>query len=868
MRRKLCKLFCCALFLFLFSCSSVLAEKDPSNATTSNEGNNIIYDVYNFGVSDNLELSISGMTFIDHMDNYGGKNLKVYLVFYKGDWNKEWDKSIDSVKNQRYYVKIESFGALNLYKTRCYNYGVACKETHQTAVEKEVAAGKYRNNACLTSKQYKIGSDCVYNNLSFNFEYSLIDVFKNFDSGSVLKIRILARVKYNRIDKKFDKEKPGNVYASIDMGAFETAYQSKIEKSVENDQIYYNVNVSAPSKKFYFTATKVKVDGVSGCYYDANQVYDVKSVSGANGGNRKVTLYTSKYKNSGCKVKNGGRKKCVSSKCGNDVVLLSYGHVGSSIELTVSKSKYNPSDSELCHCIGGDCPKNADKNNKNCRKESKSSLSCTNTQNSFNYCKNDTKTVNCTFTIDKTYYYKINKSELGSDQLQLSSIDVLGSEGIVEDEVGNYYIPVLFSTNINAVQEVSVKPTIVLNDNKNYVLAGRPINFNLEYSNKVNWNGVSLTTNSTTERKIFSENNFYKTLTDSIKSVALKMSLVDVVSSGGCPSGYSYNKDLEKCYKYVTPETGESSNNIIYFRFANDDILYDGTGSSGKKVKYINIYSDMVNKYSSDISKRENDDISFEFPDSNDVNNIISPTYSSDSCKNIIPNGSNSFTRECEYKIKPAYLLNEGPKDLTREILYSTEYFVDGIDNIPDKYIAGNRDENGVPISEYYTPLGYNGLLDFAYSSDNISLLNEMKFEVNTTCSINVMDPFDPPSDGPIKGVIYRVISLDNPFPKVNLNSFDDYPLNWRDYVKSNGLSRITNMSFDNVYYYTNKSLGSSLNLDSITNDVGEYSYPGDLDTNGYSSLVDNRFITHGFGSRNIIHCKRGEFSDSCDRIS
>ena len=42
--------------------------------------NDIIYDVDTFNIDENNKMKITGWSFIDHADNWGGKNLETYII--------------------------------------------------------------------------------------------------------------------------------------------------------------------------------------------------------------------------------------------------------------------------------------------------------------------------------------------------------------------------------------------------------------------------------------------------------------------------------------------------------------------------------------------------------------------------------------------------------------------------------------------------------------------------------------------------------------------------------------------------------------------------------------------------------------------
>lgn len=180
----------------------------------------------------------------------------------------------------------------------------------------------------------------------------------------------------------------------------------------------------------------------------------------------------------------------------------------------------------------------------------------------------------------------------------------------------------------------------------------------------------------------------------------------------------------------------------------------------------------------------------------------------------------------------------------------------------------------------------------------NLSLLSNMRWELNGTCGITVKDglfkdgpssniPDDPGEDSGgnsiVPNFVYRSINLEDPFPKAaNKN---EVPANWREWYCGNssgcGGSNVNKIRLSKTYdNYPEKPL-YEVNLVETGDDglkissVKNYTDKSYTDTSGINKDGTSDFITKSFeryfkyptvGGKSF--CKVGYFDTSCDLVS
>ena len=158
----------------------------------------ISYDVTEFSITKE-EIIFKGFSFLDHMDNYGGRNMKTYIAAYSGGWNSQWN-NINKCKSSKHCYVVESTpsSSYDLYFIRCI--GGACTEKNRAQRARNLKNGteKYELNTCnhsgSASGVYYPDSHCAYHNVGFAVKFDFAKVKEKF-SNSTVHFRIITKVK-------------------------------------------------------------------------------------------------------------------------------------------------------------------------------------------------------------------------------------------------------------------------------------------------------------------------------------------------------------------------------------------------------------------------------------------------------------------------------------------------------------------------------------------------------------------------------------------------------------------------------------------------------------------------------------------------
>lgn len=223
------------------------------------------------------------------------------------------------------------------------------------------------------------------------------------------------------------------------------------------------------------------------------------------------------------------------------------------------------------------------------------------------------------------------------------------------------------------------------------------------------------------------------------------------------------------------------------------------------------------------------------------------------------------YVSKYAYKLPYSYIALNDFSYNSKNLSYGDIIYNDVIIENENLYYVGNK---------YFVPLKYSGG-SFPFnlvSNVNPSLINEMVWELNGTCSVDVENGlFD---DGGKPLYKYRSISLSNPFPKGNTS------LNWRKWhLISGNLDRLKNTyDYDPIYLVTlTKNFGvDGIEIDDINNCSsigsnqsygcsGSYGSFDGLSIEGISNFVDSYPWAR---SNQNSYCGLGLFSSRCDAFA
>ena len=174
--------------------------------------NDINYEITSFNLTKEGKMSIEGWSFVDHADNYGGKNLTTWIIAYRGTWNKKWakksncNKAKDKKGNRLCYAIDTTASKINghvqdMYYLRCV--GGACNPTTRSKFLKRVKNGEtYHGSTCMKAVTGAANSHCIYYNVGFKAEtVSMKTLSSTLGSNKKIKFMIVSQIKIKHPNK-------------------------------------------------------------------------------------------------------------------------------------------------------------------------------------------------------------------------------------------------------------------------------------------------------------------------------------------------------------------------------------------------------------------------------------------------------------------------------------------------------------------------------------------------------------------------------------------------------------------------------------------------------------------------------------------
>lgn len=864
-------------FFFLEHYDIVYGDSCTSDGYT----HNLVYDITELSANA-TRIKFTGYAFIDHYDNYGGKNATISVIASKSS-------TVGGINSSNSYTKSVTYSAVDLYGTRCTAGG--CLNSLNKALYQKIASTGYgyancngNRNGALTSitgginygldddNNPWVGGTCVIHNVGFSASFSYEQLITNLNVQNDDQIYFYVRVKVKH-EKNCDSvtrtssigvnSKACNVSgtqcsnSSYTLGKFNFAFQGLSSKATVVS--YRSVPLNDSFQKIadnrnYFEKGKLFtiVD------YKASQTL-IKNSYGDNVSDHKVqieniSLYKLATYGTCTSHANGDGVNCSGDESGeySSYVNSSYPYgaylyknqgsatqqsyyaysswmkVDGSVVLTGLSLREPPikTDCSKISSWGSSSDINVDK-----------TVSC-NGSKSYSACINLSES-----SVTNNIYFQ----SAGVDSARCTTY----GGTIVNSKC---YLPVSVGASVSIYQAGSyslggVSPTSVK--------AGLSFNFSSsKYSNTISWIN-NKKWDSSTYYYLYGNATDYTCTTSGCSST-------DTVISD---STQAYYKDLNG-----NVHTG-TANYVSQFAIA------DAVKTKLKLNSYSNVLSKMYK--SSDMNVNE-------FPGTWSLSSI-SPNvskskiatnkYSWQDVGNIADTEGNTFnlskvSTEFTYSLIDGYLNVK-----TLEVKYPT-----GGSSLGEEYVLFGK--------RLYVPLKFNpdaryviNLLKEKGSSGGISLVEGINWGVKGTCNVEVepglydcpggncndnpgdddCDPNTEICDNLSFSVKYRSINEKEPFPKATTVS--DYPKNWETYASTNGLSVVNKLPRLNDVY--TKYLGnpdySYSGLFNFTDD-GNYGSWNNINVSGSSNFVNSAsgFTVKTVASTNF--CKLGQFSTTCDK--
>lgn len=797
----------------------------------------ISYDVTEFSITKE-EIIFKGFSFLDHMDNYGGRNMQTYIAAYSGGWNSQWNNINKCKGSDRCYVvesTPSSYRSYDLYFIRCI--GGACTEKNRAQRARNLKNGteKYELNTCnhsgSASGVYYPDSHCAYHNVGFAVKFDFAKVKEKF-SNSTVHFRIITKVKSSS-STKIDSSDIGiipNSCKSVFGKSCNTkkedakySYNYKVTSKVESGGKTYDVKekrkmtvtLGGISDKVQFTADQASgsygsaqsgnnsyANNIRGRMFNYGATYTVTNVekfsSGWNNwkGDRTGTVAGRLFYLEGINGDSGDKG------WGWSAWVKSSGDLALKLKDEIDKTcnGCNCEDGQAVTCVGGNCHYDEETCKNDTTVKDLETNKDTATQNT---CKNaENVVVNYDEVLHDTYYYPVDKSVIDStlgDNTAATSNTGLQSSG------GNYWVPIDLSVVVNIKQTFNVK----LNEKfyeqmRKSVKSGQPFYFSVDYDTQLSVSGYS---------------NRYDTSSN---------------ENSGTSQYNTYNNVLT--FNVRDNKTGTITERRVLISLKEGDTIYNEVG--GQSTSYgTGVYQDIVNKNASYSISDSNDKITVSFPDTNKPTQINSGAGIFTTIDDLAQN-----SRIGKYKVNQGWLSNNGEG----KIVYG---------NKTSGYDVTNGD-----VSMYYVSPTWKTGEDFKVKIyGKFGIPGKTDFTYDATCHLNVINEIQD-----TKKLRYRSIDTSTPFPKGE----SSYPENWKEYIDSNGLNRITGNSFSAIGYQTNFFKNKSA-IDGLKTTYGDYYSYKDMSTDGSATslVVRNRGINDLFSKINGNHCKGGLYDPSCDKV-
>lgn len=831
------------LFSIFFSIQSVFAA----------EHYEINYEITSFNVTSD-KISFEGWSFLTHMDNYGGKNMRTYIIAQN--------------KNGSYQVEAtypNSSGNYDWYRTRCMN-SACTEEFRKSAIEKlekrEIEDGKvkkgkvYENASCISAGNGFPDSHCTYHNLKFKADIDIDDMINHIGTDKIT-FSIRTEVDFDNYEQlsktvrkctgKGKKRKCTNVVEkywgwvkrtkkkTTSIGVLSTNCGKVFGKSCKSGKTYYGTN------KDNTVTRSIKVGGLSNIVrFTALQAkgYTDSSASKSRGSDftnnskykilDKTGIITARgitgrlYKIKGTENKNKNQ---------SGWAWASWIKTSGTLSMTITNTPTTGggcgvTNGSVATCVGSNCVNTY--NSETCvYSPTQKTLQSTSNSTSHNSCSSVPEfSLSNNDVYEYAAWVKIPMNDIDSrigdydvdyvsldewiERFDNGDSDIVNYLAVDDDDPENY----LAYFNIWALINYTQKFSLTLNfDNNQKIPAGRPFSFSFNYKSSVsvggyvdNYTTADTSTSGTSDYNSYASYITFRVINSSNQQEERKLGISLNVGDWI----YSYN-----------PETSQM--NPLQF----SDSIYKDT------ISYLLNSGSFNNSMGSSTNSA-----TVTFPDTNKV------TSTTSEIGRLIC--SNSYN--CDYKLFQAYISNNG----------------DG------KVIYGEK-QNGYDITRgdeslYYISPNWNKE-NLTFSIDAHFGRERTKFHYNATCTVSNIK-------NKIHGtnyVKYRSIDTSNPFPDSS-----KIPENWKEFQKiDSNFSRIVNNSFNTVNYQTGffgSSIKNTLKELENSNKIGSYSSYKDVTSSGSDKLITDTdiFIVNNAVSSNNSggnYCFAGRFNENCNQL-
>ena len=880
------------------------------NRELSTIANNINYDITKFDVSDNnSSLIFEGWSYVDHMDNWGGKNLRTWIIAYTGTWNSAWDSAIVSgtlANKGYYYATLATSTTKDLFFSRATNNGTVIEQDQINRVSatgyawKNLGANKTTNAAgtgessgrngvytidwCLqlsgSTVHFNTDSRCLYYNVGFKVEVSTSEIANTIGQGKDVKIRILSSASYQQNSTcKADytcsdntKWKTYEKYESVDLGVYNSSLGTNLKPncSLSGDGASCSRTTTYTNGNRKFTSTfalslggfaqnlNVTINGAKP-YTDIDMKKELsppsevlKSIS--YGGSNFPIKDVSSDEKTICIDSN--KKKCYVSR------VFKIGVSKTTVKGTAPYSKFIVGGNDKSGWVAASWVR----------------VSGTLTLKNFTlpeskpvcppgpYCIGGACEQNKTVNADGCPSYQLPSKLQGTSCSQTAETNACTDYSFSTDErqctktySAKYYYMVKESDISNVFPGLTA--SIVKNNGNTVEYVNGyyyfPIQFsaNAKFSQSSQFQIVKGGTAGVTD-EVINGSQFISGTTLAKAGRNFNYAFDYKISAIWNYSGiYSWETSNDNTYGGMIQVRLNDGNSVsVYVSLKNGEQLWYKNGNAWYSTVYnVDFYKNFVKQSVIQDYKNGGLAVTVAFSDSNDakstVNNTTAGIFSCNYIDGTSWDAGASKSANCTYRIKQAYI---GRRNA--DVIYESS---------SDKVDLTKYDIGSDRGSLYYIPINLkNGeLFKFTVESTNLSLINGINYSYKATCSVNVNNEYY--DSGNIR---YRPIDISNPFPEGENESNLAY--NWNLYKKiDSNFLRIKNRSFSNLYYKTKQFSNSQIDeLENLANLYGGYLSNDDIEESSGNSKVITNSLFDVINRSNKTHCISGNFSEDCDQ--
>lgn len=832
--RKLVYKFVFILLVLVLSFSSM-------NEVRAYGDNYHVYHIKSMDVkTGSAMLEIKGFAYINQLDNYGGKNLRTWIVASNGSQSVEYEV--------KYYTEDteDENNVYNYYYAICQessaSTGTICNSTHASQVLRGIVDGTRRSDSCNKANG---DSDCGAFYVDFKVNISLDDLKEKLGGGNIsFKI------------KSITSTDNGNYEKTSNLGVYEGVCKVDGIPDMCNSAIQIgnsSLVLGDISKKVQVVVTSGRIrpndtqKSINGRYYITGMSYDIVQYGSKRQFDKKLNNGKEVWFSSNYFIISGYDKRWGNVAPGGPhefIIYDSWVHVDGSMTLSFDGEPTIPTPVETS-CDPGYTEGNASK-----------SVTCGSSQE-FKACTRKTATVNdLEYTLSASEFNEayLDYSEATDDQIKGNPNDRLCGEEVIR-------------FNINEDILIHEDGTFSFGGVSSYVYAGRGFDFpNLTYINDIYWRYAD--NNVSSKSELIRYGRWEKTET--------------VVNRGGW-------EPVVRNYSTICSPAGidEEGNDLNYGEY------YDSRGWLSSCIVGETIEAGSWSEYEPVEPVIE---IKWECKPED------STTYASYS--NYMWALNNAAAEEVQRNYNSSTIHSSTPISYDSNKVSTTEKPVDGSWNggvisdsistershyvtqyqfdMADSYVkligddAGNVAYSNSPLAnyqyignKYFVPLLFpdSRVFPLNITKNNVSFVNGINWLLDGDCDIGVTNKMFDTNNGKVENKFrYRPIELNDPFPKGKV------PVNWESwYSLDTNKHRLTNTYNKGFVYSVTLVSGTSnadkLGIDNVNSINTDYNSWYGMKVNGTSSFVTTDVSGSYFNKNNTdSYCKIGKFDASCDK--